>query len=125
MAVYEPPHDKTNKMACAPSEDSDQPGHSPSLITVFAVRMKKAWVLTYPMREQRRLRSDWVDAQVDLCLRWAHSHFVGFVMRRLISVLIIHFRILTQYKQLASNINFLFKFRDTNDIKFISFWEAV
>ena len=28
----EPPHDKTNKMACAPSEDSDQPGHPPSLI---------------------------------------------------------------------------------------------
>ena len=24
-------HDKTNKMTCAPSEDSDQPGHSPSL----------------------------------------------------------------------------------------------
>ena len=22
-----PPHDKTNKIACAPSEDSDQPGH--------------------------------------------------------------------------------------------------
>ena len=26
---------------CAPSEDSDQPGHPPSLIRVFAVRMKK------------------------------------------------------------------------------------
>ena len=25
----EPPHDKTNKMACAPSEDLDQPGHPP------------------------------------------------------------------------------------------------
>ena len=25
----EPPHDKTNEMACAPSEDSDQPGHLP------------------------------------------------------------------------------------------------
>ena len=25
------------------------------------------------------------DAQVDLSLRWAHSHFVGFVMRQLIS----------------------------------------
>ena len=25
-----PPHDKTNKMACAPSEDSDQSGHPPS-----------------------------------------------------------------------------------------------
>ena len=24
--LYEPPHDKTNKMICAPSEDSDQPG---------------------------------------------------------------------------------------------------
>ena len=23
---YEPPHDKTSKMTCAPSEDSDQPG---------------------------------------------------------------------------------------------------
>ena len=25
----EPPHDKTNKMTCAPSEDSDLPGHLP------------------------------------------------------------------------------------------------
>ena len=33
-----PPHDKTNKMTCAPSEDSDQPGHPPSLIRVFVVR---------------------------------------------------------------------------------------
>ena len=40
MHIIEPPHDKTNKMACAPSEDSDQPqpGHPPSLIRVFAVR---------------------------------------------------------------------------------------
>ena len=35
---FEPPRDKTNKVACAPSEDSDQLGHSPSLIRVFAVR---------------------------------------------------------------------------------------
>ena len=66
---------------CAPSEDSDQPGHPPSLIRVFAVRMKKAWVLSYPLSAQRRLWSDWADAQADLSLRWAHSHFVGFVMR--------------------------------------------
>ena len=44
----EPPQDKTNKIACAPSKDSDQPRHPPSLIRVFAVRMKKAWVLSYP-----------------------------------------------------------------------------
>ena len=52
---YEPLHDKTNKKACAPSEDSDQPGHLGL--------------------------ADWMDAQADLSLRWAHIHFVGFVMR--------------------------------------------
>ena len=39
---------------CAPSEDSDQPGHLPSLIRDFAVCMKKAWVLSYPLSAQRR-----------------------------------------------------------------------
>ena len=39
---------------CAPSEDSDQPGHPPSLIRVFAVRMKKSWVISYPLSAQRR-----------------------------------------------------------------------
>ena len=33
--AFEPPHDKINKVACAPSEDSDQPGHPPSLIRVL------------------------------------------------------------------------------------------
>ena len=46
---------------CAPSEDSDQPGYPPSLIRVFAVRMKKPWVLSYPLSAQRRLWSDWAD----------------------------------------------------------------
>ena len=83
--TFEPPHDKTNKMACVPNEDSDQPGHPPSLIRVFADRMKKAWVLSCALSAHRRLWSDWADAQADLSLRWAHIHFVGFVMRRLIS----------------------------------------
>ena len=71
----EPLHDKTSKMACAPSEDSDQPGHPPSLIRVFAVRTKKAWVLSYPLSARRRLWSVWADAQADLNLRWARSHW--------------------------------------------------
>ena len=87
---------QNQQCGCAPSEDSDQPGHPPSLIRVlqpgqppslirvFAVRMKKGWILSYPLNAQRRLWSDWADAQADLSLRWAHSHFVGFVMRRLI-----------------------------------------
>ena len=48
--------------------------------SVFAVHMKEAWVLSYPLSAQQRLWSDWADQS----LRWAHSHFVGFVMRRLI-----------------------------------------
>ena len=68
----------------APSDDSDQPWHPPSLIRVFAVCMRTAWVLSYPLSAQRRLWSDWADAQADLSLRWAQGHFVGFVMRRLI-----------------------------------------
>ena len=84
-SINEPPHDKTNKIACLPSKDSDQPGHSSSLIRDFAVRMKKAWVLSYPLSAQGRLWSNWADAQADLSLGWAHSHIVGFVMRQLIN----------------------------------------
>ena len=65
---------------CAPSEDSDQPGHSPSVVIVFAVRMRKAWTLNYRLSAQRRLWSDYADAQADLSLRWSHSHFVVFVV---------------------------------------------
>ena len=74
---------KNQQCGCASSEDSDQPGHPPGLIRVFAVHMKKAWVLSYPLSAQRRLWSDWAVAQADLSLRWAHRHFVGFVMSRL------------------------------------------
>ena len=51
--------------------------------SVFAVRMKKAWVLSYLLSAQRRLWSVWLDAQADLSLCWAHISFVGFVMLRL------------------------------------------
>ena len=40
--TFEPFHDKTNKkVACVPSEDSYQPGHMPSLISLF----KDPWFL--------------------------------------------------------------------------------
>ena len=67
-------------MACAPSEDSEQPGHPPSLIRVFAVRLKKASVLSYPLSAQRKIWSDWADAQVDLSLRWAHIRRGSFLI---------------------------------------------
>ena len=49
---------------CAPSEDSDQPGHPPSLIRVFAVRMKNPWVLSYTLSAKRRLWSDWAESSL-------------------------------------------------------------
>ena len=69
---------ETNKMICAPSEDSDQPGHPPSLIRVCAVRLKQNWLLSYPLSAQRRLWSDWADAQADLSLRWAQRSICWF-----------------------------------------------
>ena len=83
---FEPPHDKTNKMACEPSEDSGQPGHPHSLIS-FGQPSLSAWRKLGSLATHwahREDGSDWVDAQADLSLRWAHSHFVGFVMRRLL-----------------------------------------
>ena len=66
--LNKPPHDKTNKMTCASSEDSDQPGHP----------LKEPWVFGYPLSTQRRLRSDWADAQAVLSLRWVHLSFSWF-----------------------------------------------
>ena len=45
--VSEPLHDKTNKITCAPNEDSDQPEHPPRLIWVFAERTVILLVLSY------------------------------------------------------------------------------
>ena len=86
---------------CAPSGDSDQPGHPSSQIRVFAVCMKKPWDISYPLSAQRRLWSDLADTQADLSLRWAHSHFVGFVMRRLIFIKMLSTSCCNEYAALA------------------------
>ena len=76
--IFEPQHDKTNKITCSPSEDSNQPGHPPSLIRVFSVRMKKHWSLCYLLSIQQKPWSDCADAQTNLSLRWAHKSFRWF-----------------------------------------------
>ena len=82
---------QTQQNDCAPSKDSDQPGHPPSLIRVFAVHMKKAWVLSYPLSAQWTVMTL---IRPGGCPGWSessqgvHSHFVGFVMRQPISLLI-------------------------------------
>ena len=110
--------DMTKPTKCAPSEDSDQPRHPPSLIRVFAVSMKKHWALSYPLSAQQRLWSDRVEAQADLSFRWAHTHFVGFVMSWLIllkqcmTLLHIH----KMYKGWLSKL-FIKVFNTANDVK--------
>ena len=73
LVLFEPPRDKTNKMACAPSEDSNQPGHPPSLIRVFAALGPEL-----SSCGQRRLWSDWADAHADLSLCWAQMPLCWF-----------------------------------------------
>ena len=75
----EPPHDKTNKMTCAPSEGSDQPGHLPGLIRVFAVRMKKGWVLSYPMNAKWRL------IRLGGCPGWSETSLCAQIMLLVLS----------------------------------------
>ena len=50
-----------------PCDDSDHPGYPPSLIGVFVVRMKKHWVLSYPMRTAKTL------IRLGGCLGWSDS----------------------------------------------------
>ena len=72
-------HDKSHKMTCSPSEFSDKPGHPPNLIPVITVRMKKpSGPYSYTLSAQRKLWSDWMDAQSDLSLRWVHRSFCLF-----------------------------------------------
>ena len=74
---------------CAPSEDSDQPGHPPSLIKVFTVCMKKLGSLaTHWAHSEDSDKTGQMPRSI-LSLRWAHSHFVGFVMKWLSSLLLL------------------------------------
>ena len=82
-ALYEPRHDKTNKMSVRPAKTQISLGIRP----VWSESSLSAWRKLWSLNAQRRLWSDWADAKADLSLRWAHTHFVGFVMSRLISEL--------------------------------------
>ena len=71
-------------VACAPSEDSDQPGHSPSLIRVVAVHSKcsKEPIEALFIRTTKTLiRLGGCPGRSESLL--GARHFVGFVMRRL------------------------------------------
>ena len=92
---------------CAPSEDSVQPGHPPSLIRVFAVRIKKAWVLSYPLSAQRRLIrlggcTGWSESSLGahailLVLSWGGSNALRF------NVGIVFIKVIVSKRRLKTN----------------------
>ena len=73
---YEPRHDKTNKMSERPAKTQISLGIRP----VWSESSLSAW------RNLGSLATHWAHSedsdhtQADLSLRWAHTHFVGFVM---------------------------------------------
>ena len=69
----------------APSEDSDQPGHPPSLIRVFTVRVKKAWVLIYWVHSEVSDQTGHMPRMIRV-FAGCTGHFVGFVMRQLFMI---------------------------------------
>ena len=77
-----PQHDKTNKVTVRPLKTQISLGIRP----VWSESSLCAqWVAKDPsfLHADSEDWSDWADAQSDLSVRWAHSHFVGFVMSQL------------------------------------------
>ena len=78
----EPPHDKTNKMTVRPAKTQISLGICP-VWPIFAVHAMGSQGPKLSSCGQRRLWSDWADAQADLSLRWVHMPFCLFFMMRL------------------------------------------
>ena len=104
--ISEPSHDKTNKMTVRPAKTQISLGIRPvwsesslfawrklgSLATHWAqakilIRMGGCPLIDYCFTARQHKRgyiAPRANAQADLSVRWAHSHFVGFVIRWLI-----------------------------------------
>ena len=85
LSSNEPRHNKTNKMSVRPAKTQISLGIRP----VWSESSQCAqWLAENPrfLHADSEDWSDWADAQADLSLRWTPSHFVGFVMSRLICV---------------------------------------
>ena len=78
--LFEPQHDKTRKMTCVPSNASDQPGHPPTLIRVFAVYSVGSSGNKVPLCGQQRLIRL---PKLIKVFAGCKGHFVSFVVQQL------------------------------------------
>ena len=77
----EPAHDKTTKIACAPREDSDQPGHPPSLISLRCALSGVAKDPNFLHTDSEYLDQTGRMPRLTWDFAWRTCHFVGFVVR--------------------------------------------
>ena len=80
MLQFEPRHDKTNKVSVRPAKTQISLGIHPvwSESSLCAQWVAKNLRFLHADSEDW---SDWADAQADLSLCWAHTHFVGLSCR--------------------------------------------
>ena len=115
--MYEPPHDKANKMAFVTSEDSDQPGHLPSLIRVS---LRTQWVANNPsfLHVDREDWSDRADARHSWIFAGRTCHFVSFVMCWLIYELYVSYNRAVDKQSIERN-NFLISVQRKNVLRYL------
>ena len=81
--LIEPPHDKSDEMTCAPSEDSDQLGHPPVWSESSLSAWRNIWALTTCwVHSEDSDQTGWMPRLI-----WVFTgltcHFIGFILRRL------------------------------------------
>ena len=81
ILTYGPPHDKTNKMTCAPSEDSDQLGHPPSLISLRCPLEETVGPYLPIKRTVKTDQTGWMPRLIRV-FAGCTCYFVGFGMRQ-------------------------------------------
>ena len=67
---------KSNKMTCAPSEDSDQPGHPPSLIRVFTVHSEGI------LNQNYNATHKWLDFRMNMWCRTIYLRYSAQVLTK-------------------------------------------
>ena len=82
-SINEPQHDKTNNMASAPGENSDQPGHPPSMTTVSLCVQLVAKGSRFIQAGSEDFYQTGLMARLIWVIAGRTGHFVGFVVLRL------------------------------------------